>query len=171
MPFRLRGEVATFQQLMNQVLSLHNSYATVYIDNIIVYSPSWEDHIWHLTKVLQALGDAGITANPAKCNLGQREVTYLGYMVGRGKLHPMIDKIQALRDYPTPKTKKQVWQFLGLEGYYWQFVPNFSTLATLLTDLMKKTQPQKIQWMEKREDAFHTLRPADPGTCVSPTRL
>lgn len=69
----------------------------------------------------------------------------------------MVDKVQALRDYPTPKSKKQVWQFLWLAGYNRRFVPNFSTLAAPLTDLTKKTQPQKVRWTEECENAFHAL--------------
>ncbi|KAG6926549.1 hypothetical protein G0U57_011855, partial [Chelydra serpentina] len=154
----LHRAVATFQRLMNQVLSPHSSYAAAYIDNIVIYSSSWEEHLQHLADMLRALGKAGLTANPAKCHLGQREVTYLGYTVGRWRLRPLVDKVEALKSYPTPTTKRQVWQFLRLAGYYRRFVPNFATLAAPLTDLTRSSQPKKVQWSKACEEAFDTLR-------------
>ncbi|CAM4510520.1 unnamed protein product [Caretta caretta] len=94
-PFGLQGAAATFQRLMNQILSPHNSYATAYVDNFVIYSASWKEHLQHLASVLQALGNTGLTANLAKCHLGQREVTYLGYTMGREKLCLLVDKVQA----------------------------------------------------------------------------
>lgn len=78
MLFSLHGEAATFQRLMNKLLQHHDQYTAAYRGDIVVYSNSWEDHLEHLSMVLQALRDAGLTANPAKCHLGQVEVTYLG---------------------------------------------------------------------------------------------
>ncbi|CAM4552757.1 unnamed protein product [Caretta caretta] len=118
MPFGLHGAAATFQRLMNQVLSPDNSYAIAYIDDIVIYSANWEEHLWHLANVLRALGEAGLTANPDKCHLGQQGVTYLGYTVSWGKLRLLVNKVEALKNYPTLTTKRQVWQFLGLAGYY-----------------------------------------------------
>ncbi|XP_075779243.1 uncharacterized protein LOC142827525 [Pelodiscus sinensis] len=158
MPFGLHGAAATFQRLMDQVLAPHNAYAAAYIDDIIVYSEGWEEHLTHLEEVLKALGEARLTANPAKCHLGKEEVTYLGYTVGKGQVKPVIDKIQALREYPTPTTKRQVRQFLGLVGYYRRFVPNFSTIAAPLTDLTKNQHPRRVEWSAECERAFQTLR-------------
>ncbi|XP_065407431.1 uncharacterized protein LOC135972648 [Chrysemys picta bellii] len=158
MPFGLHGAAATFQRLMNKVLQPHDQYAAAYIDDIVVYSLDWESHLHHLAAVLQALRAAGLTANPAKCHLGQEEVTYLGYTVGGGKLTPLISKVQALRDVPTPTTKKQVRQFLGLAGYYRRFVPDFASIAAPLSDLTKNSQPRQVQWTTQCERAFNTLK-------------
>lgn len=157
MPSGLHRAAATFQQLMNQILSSHHSYIDMYINYIVVYSAGWEEHLQHLTSMLRALGDTGLTANPAKCHLGQWEVTYLGYTLGKRKLRSLIEKEQALRDYPTPTTKRHVWQFLGLAEYYHHFVPKFATLAAPLIDLTKNFQPQKIQWSEDCEATFQAL--------------
>lgn len=91
------------------------------------------------------MGDTGLTANQAKCQLGQQEVTYMGYTRGRGELCPLVYKVQALQEYPTLMTKKRVQQFLRLAGYYRCFIPNFVMLATPLTDLTKNTQPWKVK--------------------------
>lgn len=84
MPFRLHGATATFQQLMDQLLQPHWHYAATYIDDIVVYSETLDKHLQHLTTVLQALEEEVLTANPAKCHLECREVTYLSYTVGAG---------------------------------------------------------------------------------------
>lgn len=78
MPFRLHRATASFQRLMNKVLQPHDQYAAAYIDDIVIYSSSWEDYFQHHTRVFEALWDAGLTANPVKCHLGQKELTYLG---------------------------------------------------------------------------------------------
>uniref|UniRef100_A0A8C3H6S9 ribonuclease H n=1 Tax=Chrysemys picta bellii TaxID=8478 RepID=A0A8C3H6S9_CHRPI len=158
MPFGLHGAAAMFQHLMKKVLQPHDQYAAAYIDNIVVYSLDWESHLHHLAEVLHALRAAGLTANPAKCHLGQEEVTYLGYTVGGGKLTPLIRKVQALKDLSLPKTKKQVRQFLGLAGYYRRFVPDFASIAVPLSDLTKNSQPRQVQWSEQCERAFATLK-------------
>lgn len=94
MPFRLPGAMATSQQLMDQILQPHEQYTTAYI---IMYSTSWEDHLQHLYNVLHAQREARLTVNPAKCHLGQNEVTFLDYTVGGGELQLPFDKVQVLQ--------------------------------------------------------------------------
>lgn len=93
---------------MNQILQPNNQYAVAYIDDSMIYSANWEDHLQHLTNVLKALKEAGFTEKPAKCHLEQIEVIYLGCAVGEGKLWPLVDKAQAPQDCPILSTKKQV---------------------------------------------------------------
>uniref|UniRef100_K7EXH9 Gypsy retrotransposon integrase-like protein 1 n=1 Tax=Pelodiscus sinensis TaxID=13735 RepID=K7EXH9_PELSI len=158
MPFGLNGAAATFQRVMDQVLRDHQAYAAAYIDDIIIFSASWEEHLTHVRAVLQALKEARLTANPAKCTFGQAEVAYLGYVVGRGHLRPQVNKIAAVQNYRAPTTKKQVRQFLGLAGYYRRFIPQFATIATPLTDLTRKGYPEKVKWTERCEEAFQQLK-------------
>lgn len=96
MLFRLHRATAAFQRLMNQILQPHNQYTAVYVNDIVLYSSSWEEHLQLLINTLQALEDVGLTVNPAKCHLRQQEMTYMGYTVGRVKLRTLIDKVQAL---------------------------------------------------------------------------
>ena len=114
LPFGVHGAPATFQRMMDQLLRPHQAYAAAYIDDIIVYSHSWDVHIRQLRAVLGELRKAGLTANPAKCRLGREETAYLGYQVGRGTVRPQESKVAAIRDWPQPRTKKQVKSFLGL---------------------------------------------------------
>lgn len=129
MPFGLHGATTTFQWLMNKVLQSHDQYAVAYIDDIVIYSGSQEEHLRHLTHVFKALRDAGLSVNLATCHLRQTEVTYLGYVVGGGKLRLLVNQVQPLADTPMPKTKKEVRQFLGLAGYYQRFVSDFAMIA------------------------------------------
>uniref|UniRef100_K7F199 ribonuclease H n=1 Tax=Pelodiscus sinensis TaxID=13735 RepID=K7F199_PELSI len=160
MPFGLPGAAATFQWLMDRVLSTHKDYAVACIDDIIIFSNSWGDHLQHVDKVLQALRQAGLTANPRKCQFGKREVSYLGYTVGNGQLRPILDKVRAIRDYPRPNTKRQVRQFLGLAGYYRQFIEHFASVAAPLTDMTRNSKPQRVVWGPREAQAFETLRRA-----------
>ena len=119
LPFGLFGAPATFQRLMDRVLRPHAAYAAAYLDEIVIYDDEWGQHVQRVATVLQSLRRAGLTANPKKCVIGRREIQYLGF-------------------HPRPRTKKEVRRFMGLAGYYRQFVPNFSDLASPLTDLTRK---------------------------------
>ena len=93
------------------------------MDDVMVYSDSWEDHVWHLREVLERLRAAGLTAKPSKCQLGMSHCYYLGYMVGDGVVKLDQRKVDVIKEFPTPQTKKQVWAFLGLSGYNRKFIP------------------------------------------------
>ncbi|XP_075774682.1 uncharacterized protein LOC142826318 [Pelodiscus sinensis] len=158
MPFGLHGAAATFQRLMDRVLKTHDQFAAAYIDDIVVYSKSWAEHLQHVKAILQELRQAGLTANPRKCHFGEKEVSYLGYTVGRGRLRPLVEKVAALRTFQPPRTKRQVRRFLGLAGYYRRFVPNFAAIAAPLTDLTRAALPQKVRWSPECEKAFQELK-------------
>ncbi|XP_054827921.1 A-kinase anchor protein 12-like [Eublepharis macularius] len=124
------------------------------------YCPDWPSHMQHLRRVLQALDAAGLRANPQKSRVGFQEVKYLGFIVGRGVLRPVPEKVATLEDCPRPATKKQLRRFLGLVGYYSKFIPNFASRASPLTDLLWKGLPPKLPWTATADEAFRTLRVA-----------
>ncbi|KYO43699.1 hypothetical protein Y1Q_0013688 [Alligator mississippiensis] len=95
MPFGLHGGSATFQRLMDQILAPHAEYVAVYIDDIVIYSRTWEQHKSALRAILTELRHAGLTANPRKCALAQKETKYLGFLIGRGTIKPLADKTDA----------------------------------------------------------------------------
>ncbi len=160
LPFGLFGAPATFQRLMDKVLRPHSAYAAAYLDDIIIHSNDWQRHMEHLRAVLRALRVAGLTANLRKCAIGRVEVRYLGFHLGHGQVRPQIDKTAAVAACPSPKTKKEVRQFLGLAGYYRRFVPNFSDLTSPLTDLTKKEAPDPFQWTELCQQALTKVKAA-----------
>lgn len=118
---------------MNQVICGLEGCA-IYLDDLVVFSDSWESHLKRLRSVLRRLSDARLTVNLAECEFAKATMTYLGKVVGNGEVHPMQAKIQ---NFPSPTTKKELMRFLGLAGYYRSFCRNFSTVVAPLTDLLK----------------------------------
>ena len=160
LPFGLHGAPATFQRLMDRVLRPHKKYAAAYLDDIVIHSTEWENHLSQVQKVLEALREAGLTANPSKCKLAYSETKYLGYTIGRGLVKPQEAKLRAIQDWPRPVTKRQVKSFIGLANYYRRFVPNFSDLVAPLTDLTAKKLPRMMKWSREAEEAFMGIKKA-----------
>lgn len=160
MPFGLQGAPATFQRLMDVVLAGTESFAAAYLDDIVIFSATWREHLLHLGDVLQRIHQAGLTIHPRKCAVAQEEVRYLGHVLGRGVIRPQKDKVQAVLDCPRPRSKKDIRSFLGLVGWYRRFVPDFARRAAALSDLTRKSGSTQIPWGEEQERAFLDLKQA-----------
>ncbi len=120
---RMRNAPAIFQRLMRIVLAgLENCEA--YLDDIVVYSCDWEQHLISLYSVFERLSDVSLTLNLAKCEFGKAVVTYLGKCVGQGQVRPVDAKIECNVGFPAPKTKRELRRFLGMTGYYRDFCKN-----------------------------------------------
>lgn len=159
MPFGLTNAPATFQRTMDVVLSgLKFNTCLVYLDDILIFSKTFDDHLLRLGKVLRRLSDANLTLNLAKSKFCLPQITYLGHVVGQDGLQPDPDKIAAVREFPVPKDVTGVRSFLGLCSYYRRFIDKFANRATALTRLLKKDQPFK--WTEEQEQAFSALKKA-----------
>lgn len=158
MPFGLHGAPATFQRIMDSLLNGAGSYSAAYLDDLVIYSGNWQEHLQHLREVLQRLREAGLTAKPAKCQFGTNSCVYLGHIVGGGEVRPEVAKSQAVADFPPPTTKKDVRAFLGLTGYYRRFVPDYATIALPLTDLTRKAAPNSVVWTAECDTAFTELK-------------
>ena len=143
MPFGLHTAPATFQRLMNQVLKECRGFARSYIDDVVVYSKSWEEHLQHLRKVFHCLQKAGLTLKLPKCRFGLNKVDYLGHVIGNGEILPDPRKVEAVQCFQRPETKTQVNTFIGLTSYYRKFIPDYASIATSLTDLLRKKQPER----------------------------
>ncbi|CAM5130024.1 unnamed protein product [Natator depressus] len=102
-------------------------FALAYIDDICVFSETWKDHVSQVKRGLGHLLDTGLTIKAGKCKVGMAEVSYLGHKVRSSHLKPEPAKVEAIKDWPTPQTKKQVQAFTGMAGYYRRFVPHFSS--------------------------------------------
>ena len=160
MPFGLSGAPATFQRLMDQTLRGLNEFLGVYLDDIVIYSHTWEEHLHHIEEVLKRLKDAGLTWKLAKCEFGAAECIYLGHCIGRGGVRPEESKILAMEQIPPPRTKKDVRAFLGAARYYRRFIRDFATIAEPLTRLTQKDQPSEVKWTKEADRAFTTLKRA-----------
>ena len=162
MPFGLHNAPATFQRTMNYVLQDCQGFAKAYIDDVVVYSESWEEHLEHLSQVFDRMKKAGLTLKLKKCRFGAKKTGYLGHIIGEGHVEPDPAKIKAIKKYPVPTTKKEVRAWLGLTGYYRRFVPDYATVAAPLTGLLKKGLPDKVKWTPQTEDA-RSWSGAQPG--------
>lgn len=123
--------------------------------DILVYSPSWSDHLLHLESVLQTLQHHVLFARLSKCSFGLLEVEYLGHMVSGTGVAMETSKIQAILEWPQPVSIKQLRGFLGLTGYYRQFIQSYAMIAGPLTDLLKK---DSFCWTEAAHQAFIKLK-------------
>ena len=157
LPFGLVNAPAVFTRMMRKLLQ-GLPHVLHYIDDILIFSSSWEDHVADVKRVFQRLREANLTARPTKCHLACASVEFLGHMVGQGRMEPTTDKIEKVMSASRPTTKKEVRSFLGLVGYYRKFIPNMSAIATPLSDLTKKNAPTKVKWEERHEIAFRTLQ-------------
>lgn len=162
MPFGLRNAPATFQRLMNRVVSGLEGCA-VYLDDVVVYSDSWEEHICRVQALFQRLVWARLTINLAKCEFAKATVTYLGKVVGQGFVCPVEAKVQAVKQFPQPSTKKELMRFLGMAGYYRAFCKNFSVVVSPLTNLLKAKA--EFIWSTHCQEAFDAVKAL---LCLSP---
>ena len=158
MPFGLQGAPATFQRMMDRMLDGLENEAGAYIDDLVVFSETWREHLQHLEDVLKRLQEAGLTLKPKKCHLAMAQCVYLGYMVGGGKVQVEESKVAAVEKFPTPRVKKDVRAFLGLTGYYRKFIPQYASTAAPLSDLTRKSEPDKVAWTPSCEIAFQKLK-------------
>ena len=157
MPFGLTNAPATFQKLMNDILRpIKKQFALVYLDDVIIFSKTIEDHIKHIKYVFQLLRQEGLKIKLEKCAFLQKEVEYLGHIVTEDGIKPDPKKQQAIHNYPTPKNVDQVRSFLGLAGYYRKFVKNYADKAHSLTKLTSKNV--EWQWGPEQEKAFQLLK-------------
>jgi hypothetical protein len=157
MPFGLVNSGATFSRIMRVLLEgmtrVHN-----YIDDILIHTVTWKEHLERLVEVFQRLREANLTARPTKCYVGFDEVEFLGHIVGKGQMKPRPSKLEAIQQFKRPETKKQLRSFLGLAGYYRRFIPEFAAIACPLTDRTKKGESNAVKWDESQENSFQTLK-------------
>jgi hypothetical protein len=159
MPFGLTNALATFQGAMNTVLApLLRRCVLVFLDDILVYSATLEDHLHHLRQVLSLLQHHDLKAKLSKCAFAQPELSYLGHRISAAGVATESDKIRKVQDWPIPVNLKELRGFLGLAGYYRKFVRHFRLISRPLTDLLCKGVP--FLWTPVLNTAFCELKRA-----------
>ena len=155
MTFGLRNAAQTFQRFIDEVLQ-GLDFCFAYIDDILVASSTPEEHENHLRQIFERLHNYGVVVNAQKCVFGQREVTFLGYLVSEHGTCPLLHKIKAIEDFPQPATAKELRQFLGMLNFYRRFIPNAAKvqaqLNNLLTGNIKGKKP--VRWTPESIEAF-----------------
>ena len=149
MPFGLTGAPATFQRLMDKVITSEmKPHVFAYLDDVIVVSTTFEDHLFWLEKTINRLLEAGLTLSPDKCKFCQSEVKYLGFRVNWEGLLVDDEKVKPILEYPRPKTVKQLRRFIGATSWYRKFIKNYARVCEPLTRLTKKNL--KFTWKEEQ---------------------
>jgi hypothetical protein len=157
MSFGLTNAPTYFMYLMNAVFMPElDKFVVVFIDDILVYSKNEEEHAGHLHVVLQRLREHHLYAKLSKCDFWLKEIKFLGHTISQAGIAVDLDKVQEVMNWKPPTTVRQIRSFLGLDGYYRRFIPDFSRIAKPITELLKKEA--KFVWGQKCEDAFHALR-------------
>ncbi|GJX90797.1 putative reverse transcriptase domain-containing protein [Tanacetum coccineum] len=157
MPFGLTNAPAVFMDLMNRVCKPYlDRFVIVFIDDILIYSKSRKEHEGHLKLILNLLKKEELYAKFSKCEFWLSKVQFLGHVIDSEGIHVDPAKIEAIKDWASPKTPTEIRQFLGLAGYYRRFIEGFSKIARPMTKLTQKSV--KFEWGEKAEAAFQLLK-------------
>jgi hypothetical protein len=158
MPFRLTNAPTTFCTLMNDIFRKWlDDFVVVYIDDILIYSGSLEEHAEHLREVFQRLKENKLYAKLEKCEFGVTEVNFLGHKITQEGLKMDDHKVKAILDWESPKSVPTLRSFLGLASYYRKFIKNFTKIAAPLTNLLKKSTVI-YEWEEACGETFETLK-------------
>ena len=153
MPFGMKNAPATFQRMVNKLVRDIDG-CEGYIDDVVIFSDNWSDHIRQIKRFFQIMREAKLTINLMKSEFGKATVKYLGHIVGQGQVRPLDAKIQTIVKYPT--SRKELARFLGMAGYYRNFCLNFSEIAAPLTNLLSKKV--KFVWTDDCQLAFDKVK-------------
>lgn len=158
LPFGLSSAGSHFQLVINHVMAEFKSNVLIYLDDIVIYSETLEQHVEILDKVLEKLISVNLFVQPTKCMFVQSKIEYLGHIVSAQGVAPCPKKIECIQKYPTPKCVKEVRSFIGLVNFYRKFIKDFSKIAQPLLLLTRKDAP--FAWGTSQQKAFNTLRDA-----------
>ncbi|KAL8596550.1 hypothetical protein ACOMHN_059391 [Nucella lapillus] len=163
MPMGLSTAPATFQRLMQMTMNdLAFQILLVYLDDLLIYSRSFEEHLQRLQTVFDRLWEAGLTLNPKKCHLVRAEVEYLGYTISGEGIATSKDKVTAVKSWPAPKTLHDLRSFLGFASYYRRFVQGFAKVAKPLHQLISQTY-QKEKGQKRKSKKVDVSRDWNAG--------
>uniref|UniRef100_A0A674MXQ5 Gypsy retrotransposon integrase-like protein 1 n=1 Tax=Takifugu rubripes TaxID=31033 RepID=A0A674MXQ5_TAKRU len=157
MPFGLTNAPAVFQALINDVLrDMLNKFIFVYLDDILIFSESEEEHVQHVRLVLQRLLENRLFVKAEKCDFHTTSISFLGFVVSWGQLSPDPAKVRAVMEWPTPSSRRQLQQFLGFANFYRRFIRDYSKVAAPLTRLTSTLL--SFRWTPEAEAAFNRLK-------------
>jgi hypothetical protein len=157
LPFGLSNAPASFQRIMNSVLGvLRWDITLVYLDDIIIYSKSFDKHIQHLDLVFDALSKANVKLNAAKCSLARKQLDYLGFRITQDGIKPTTTNVRKTVDFPTPTSAKAAYSFVQMAQFYRRFIKDFASIAAPLN--VFKTKNATFTWTNECQHSFDTLK-------------
>ena len=155
--FGLCNALSTFQRLMNRIFEpFLGRFILVYLDDIIIYSRTAEDHRLHVEQALATLRKEQLFTNPKKCLFFQEAIEFVGHIVTNGQVHMDPAKVTAVSERAIPQNVTELRSFLGLANYYWRFVRNYARIAAPLHDLTRSGIT--FTWTPAQDEAFTTLK-------------
>ena len=163
LPQGLKNASASFQRIMNTLLVANReSFCIVYMDDILIFSDTFAQHLQHVDEILQVLHAHRFTANPPKCSIAHPTIDYLGHTISRHGVTPLNDNIAPIIDMPEPRTLKEANLFIGGSGFYRRFIKNFARLAAPILAVSNKSKERRaeFQWGEPQRSAFRALKTA-----------
>ena len=157
MPQGLKNAGACFTRLMMKVLGkMQFEEALIYLDDCLLFSTNFIDHMATLDKVLSKFAEAGLTIKPEKCFICKERVDYTGYSISKEGITITDKATEAIETWPVPCDIKELQKFLGFASFFREFIPDFSLIDRTLRDLLKKDIP--FLWTEKHESSFNKLK-------------
>ena len=156
MPFGLSNAPAIFQELMSVVLQECSEFATAYLDDILIFSSSFEEHLTHLNIIFQKLRQHKLKLKLKKCSFLKTETNYLGFVIDEQGIKPDQKKVEAIRSLPVPTCVREVRSFVGMCSYYRRFIPNFSQIAEPIIALTRKYA--HFKWTDVHQKAFEFIK-------------
>ena len=160
MPFGLCNAPATFQRLMHEVLgNLIYTKAPVYLDDIIIHSKTFEQHLKDIDEVFEKLRDAKLMSKESKCEFCAPEIKFLGHIIGKDGRKVDPNKVEKVKNYPRPENISQLRGFLGLASYYRKFVKDFSKKVKPMTKLLEGTKrgAKKSKWEKEKQKGIKDI--------------
>lgn len=156
MPFGLTNALATFQALMNDILKpFFHCFVLVFFDDILVYSPSWAEHLQHVKQVFQVLCANKLAPKKSKCFFGEPSVAYLGHVISVNGVAMDSSKVEDISSWPRQRTVRALRGFLGLAGYYRQFIAEYRAITAPVTVLLRR---EAFSWSPAADQSFTDLK-------------
>ncbi|CAG2241590.1 unnamed protein product [Mytilus edulis] len=157
LPMGLSSSPGSFQLLMDKVLhGLTFNSCLCYLDDVLITSETFEQHLSDLHEVFNRLQAAGLKLGPKKCHFAQKSCLFLGHLISKDGIQPPPDRITAVQEYPSPRSVRELRRALGLLNWFKKFIPNFSAEIEPLTKLLRKNA--KFRWTSEQENAFTKLK-------------
>ncbi len=158
LPYGLKTSPAIFQRILSNILRHNNlnKFCTVYIDDILIFFKTFEEHLLHLQQLFEAIHKEGFRLKFKKCNFARNSVRYLGHIIENNTIRPVQDNLIAIRDFPRPQSKKNIRQFLGKVNFHYKYIPNQNTVLEPFHRLLRKNID--FEWSNECEKSFHLIK-------------
>ncbi|CAF4904619.1 unnamed protein product, partial [Rotaria sp. Silwood1] len=160
LPQGLRNSPPSFQRIMNNILGAYSEFCLVYLDDIIIFSKDFNQHLNHIEQILNALKSHNLILNPTKCEIAKQQIEYLGHVITPTTISPTPEKIKSITSLPEPRTLAQANRFIEALSWYRKFIPNFSSIAApihAVTNLTKHNR-HKFKWGYEQSKSFNELK-------------